>query len=784
MPLFQGRVHSVIYEDAAKAFYILKMVLDDDAKDPKAKLTHLAAGEISPTVRGHVPGIPISIGAWFAFEGSWKDHEKYGKQIVITKAPILKNGWDPDTSEKMLASHGISARIVAQIRQHFGDKEFTKALGDVDRLQEVPGLAKFSAMLVVQRWTSVLAYFQGLAFLNELGLPSGKVRQVWGVFGEKSEKVLSENPWALVEVEGITFQQADEIAMKMGLDLTSTNRTRGAVLYACKTQRMLGHTYLNSGQLSLALVELMGGVSPESLSQALIGLHKEKLVILDRKTRPGVMAIYEPWSYEIEVSSSQLLHARMKQASFVGNDATEYLQALAGTGPLTAEAAKSGDLLVTARSAVEEWGAGAHLNLAPQQEQGIINALVHPVSILTGLPGTGKTTSLRAAVRILQEARIPFLLCAPTGIAAKRLASLTNAPAFTIHRAFAAKGSSDDKREATYSGIVGELEGGLGATGQGEQWGYGKGKHHPARVIIIDESSMVDQHLLYRILDCTAPNCRIVFVGDHAQLPSVGPGNVLRSLIASGQFPVIKLTDIFRQADTSGIVFAAHAVHRGEMPDTTSSDFTLLNVSTEETAVDTICKLAEKLYSQRANFQILSPRHSGAVGVTALNSRLRDLLNPKVAGIHEIKLGNDIIREDDRVMIVQNNYKLQVFNGDVGKVTRIDRKAKTIEVRILGDPPSEVSIPLQDASKLLRLAYACTVHKAQGLEYDHIVIPVVGSFRQQLQRNLYYTAITRAKKRVFLVGTALALRQAVLNAKEDERNTLFLDRLLKDPAGE
>ena len=294
---------------------------------------------------------------------------------------------------------------------------------------------------------------------------------------------------------------------------------------------------------------------------------------------------------------------------------------------------------------------------------------------------------------------------------------------------------------------------------------------------MVDEASMVDQHLLYRLLDCTSPQCRLVLIGDAAQLPSVGPGNVLRDLIATGRFPVVNLTEIFRQEDTSDIVFAAHAIHRGEVPVADSKEFKLIEVDNEEIVRDYILKLAKKLYSKRVNFQILSPRHAGVVGVTSLNARLRELLNPKSPGLSEVRLGKDSIREGDRVMIIKNNYRLEVFNGDVGKVTQIQHRAKSIEIKIHGNPPKVVPITFKEAPRLIRLAYACTVHKAQGLEYDCIVIPIVMGFRHQLQRNLYYTAITRARKKVILVGQRQALARAVHNDWEDLRNTMLRERL-------
>jgi exodeoxyribonuclease V alpha subunit len=359
---------------------------------------------------------------------------------------------------------------------------------------------------------------------------------------------------------------------------------------------------------------------------------------------------------------------------------------------------------------------------------------------------------------------------------------MAGAPAYTIHRAFCAKGSGTEKREFTYEGFTGESESRSSAASSSSdkegKWGYDQENPHPAEVIVIDESSMLDQHLLYRLLTCTSPQCRIVFVGDAAQLPSVGPGNVLRDMIASKKFPVVNLTEIFRQKDTSAIVYAAHSIFRGEVPEYSSnSDFTLVQMLSEETILEFIEKLSRKLYDKRENFQVLSPRHAGVVGVTNLNTRLRELLNPQDGNLTEIRVGEDVIRQDDRIMIFHNDYNLGVFNGDVGKVYRIDKKAKEIEIKIFGDPPLHVCVPFKDAHKLIRLAYCCTVHKVQGLEYDVIVMPLIDSFRHQLQRNLLYTAVTRAKKKVFLVGTQTALATAVANDREDLRNTLFRDRL-------
>lgn len=765
-----------MYEDASKAFYILRMNLDGHSPtDSDSRVI----------VRGSVPGMTMKVGTWFGFEADWTNHKEYGQQLSISRAPVLSAGWDADTAEKTLASNGVGEQILKMIRMRVdGDDAFLEALGDESILSMIPGINAFTAKYIVQRWQSVQTYFKSLDFLNGLGLPSGKVREVWSTFGDDAESVLSTNPWALVRVDGITFQHTDEIASRLGLTNVQ-NRIRGAVLYVLKDQRNYGHMFLTTGQLFMGVQTIIPDVAKEDIAKALAVCHKSGDLIADRKARPGTTAIYEPWSYNLEKESSDMLLSRQVTAGFglKGIPLAGYLQKMASVGVKTAKevAKKRPKLDKIIDIAIEEWNTLERFTLSDLQKQGVKNALTQPVSILTGLPGTGKTTSLKAVVRILQNAGIQFLLCAPTGIAAKNMSQLAGSRAYTIHRAFLAKGSSDEKRDFTYAGFTGaevESSGVTAAPDKDAKWGYGPDNPHPAEVIIVDEASMLDQHLIYRLLYCSSPQCRMIFVGDAAQLPSVGPGNVLRDLISSGTFPTINLTEIFRQKDTSAIVFAAHDIFKGNVPDFSSdSDFVLVQTRTEEEALSYIETCALKLYADREQFQILSPRHAGTVGVTNLNARLRELMNPQGTALAEVRMGNDTIRQDDRIMIVKNDYNLGVFNGDVGKVSRIDKKAKEIEVKIFGEPPLHVCIPLKDASKLIRMAYACTVHKAQGLEYDVIIMPLVDSFRHQLQRNLLYTAVTRAKKKVILVGTQTALSTAVLNDREDLRNTMFRDRL-------
>jgi exodeoxyribonuclease V alpha subunit len=761
---FAGRVAGIRFSNEAQSFYVLEMDLDNGK---------------TVTVRGTIPGLALKSGSWFGFEAHWESHPKYGMQLAVDKAPVIRGEWDADTALNMLKSHGVAIRVAQHIYEELGE-EMVEALSDRERLEELPAIDEFTALHVVSRWKAIRSMFQSLEFLSDLGLPKQKLDQVYAHFGDETENVLSTDPWALVQVDGISFDQADEVAMRLGLKRDVTERIRGIALHTCKSRRGMGHLYLSSGDLVKGMKQVIPSLKPETIAQTLKTLHDEDLLVLDNQTKPKTTAIYEPWFYEIEKESARLLAERAETAAFDDEYIEQYEQSLATVGPDTEAMQQSGAPLEDiVEAAIREYSGIGNIHLSADQMQGAVNAMLEPVSILTGLPGTGKTTTLKLVVKVLEDIGIPFLLVAPTGIAAKRMSSVTGAEASTIHRAFGAKGIRGEERESTYAGIVGSSDdSNLEADGSSEYWSYSHKQTHPADVVIVDESSMVDQHLLFRLLTCTKPTCRVVFVGDAAQLPSVGPGNVLRDMISSEMFHTVNLKEIFRQDEASDIVKAAHAIHAGKVPDFPGSkDFVFISAKDESQIVETMTSMVSKLYNKRANFQVLSPRHGGTLGVTNLNLRIRDLLNPKQPGLREIRLGSETVREGDRIMVSKNNYRYEIFNGDVGKVVRLDQKAKEVEIKIHGPPTMHVRLPLKDAPSHLRMAYAITVHKSQGQEYDVILMPWVKSFRHQLQRNLIYTAITRARKKVILVGHSEAMSKAVTNNKVDTRNTLFPNRL-------
>jgi exodeoxyribonuclease V alpha subunit len=770
---FSGRVSNVVYANGD--FRVMRVLLDGQPS-------------ITPiTVKGNFRAQNVVPGSWVSFEGKWEDHESYGRQLSATKSPVSVPRWEPKTALSALGGNGVGPDIIRKLDKTFGD-DLIRVLDKGEDTLRLAGLDEFTSVFVASRWRSLRLYLDAMRFLLDAGVSPYVLSKVWEMFDVTVEEVITTDPWVLVKVEGIDFQQADEVALRLGISLDNPGRIRGAIFHAVHNCRTEGHLYASIGNIIGEVGRQMPGKGDDhqAIGDAISELSKSGSVIVDRTTREGVTAVYDPTVHRMAEHAAERLVARITE--FTRKDANTLKEALRKVGPETEGIRKTAKLEQVAHAALDDWSKGTNITLTEVQRLGAARALSSPVSVLTGLPGTGKTTTLKAVVSVLRDAGVRFLLCAPTGIAAKRMSALAHAPASTIHRAFGAQDIRfDDNRESTYIGVVGDTRRTVMSSDPKARWKHDLDNPHPARVVIIDESSMMDLHLLYRVLVGTSPHCRIVLVGDAEQLPSVGAGDVLRDVAASGAFPVTRLTEIFRQDEASGIVIAAHAIHNGNSPEADGKDFVFMPERSDEAVADTVVRLAEGLYSRRANFQILSPRHGGTIGVTALNHRIRLRLNPGGPGLAEIRLGKSIVREDDRIMVVRNNYDLDIYNGDTGKVARIDRKGREIKIKIHGPEnqmPRQISLAFSEASKYLRLAYAQTVHKCQGSEYDVIVLPMVSSFGRQLQRNLFYTAVTRARKKVIVVGAASAVHRAVTNDKADRRNTLFSDRLQRAAGGE
>ncbi len=895
MAVYSGVIESITFENVDDSCYVVRVKLD------KPGCWEDGAPQRSVIAQGTILGITVQPGVWFRFAAQAVRHAKYGWQFTITRAPVGATKWDDQEICHLLEGAGVKSLLTRMLRRELGEN-LEKGLEDLEGLASLPGFDLPTAQFLKEKWLSIKGQYQALTFLQELGLHPQRLKAIWKTLGDQAPRLVAENPWGLLRVEGLDLRQADSVAVRLGFDLSDSKRLEGVVLHACRNARSFGHMFVTAGQIVLDTQRSFPDATPAQIMQQLATFHKAQDIILEKTSRG--YAVYEPWFHNLEVEGSRLLQERVKTPRFGTPEAeADYCKALGNTGPLTRTKSETGaSIQEVVETAITEWQQQTGMRLSANQREAVLNGLTCTVSCMTGLPGTGKSTSSKAVCQILIQAGVTVLLCAPTGIAAKRLQQVTGHEAKTIHMAFSAKASDEGEvsRESGYAGVTDDGDRFM-SDGREGKWGYGPGNPHPADFIVIDESSMLDSNLLFRILSCTKPNAGIMLVGDAAQLPSVGPGDVLRSVVRSGVVPTVALTEIYRQASTSYIVEAAHMINAGQTPEVDKPDFMLVPADREDTILQHLLKAATALSERGIDYQVMSPKHTGTLGVTNLNQELRKLINPPESYKQEYALGGESLREGDRVMVIKNSYKLGIVNGDIGKVLRIDRQNKVVVAQFGAE---HAEIPLEDVGQLLRMAYATTVHKCvapntlvttefgvqeigsiasegqiltetglkpyrslvrnpatlcyqvtvdtgesltmtsghsmvvwspdgdrmieardlevgdmlfnsqrlgvfitdiarvesetvclevpdghqfiqngllggncQGQEMDIVLIPIHQSFRHQLQRNLLYTAVTRAKKRVLLFGQKAALTMAVQNSTVDQRNTLLSERL-------
>ena len=669
----------------------------------------------------------VHVGSVLSLGGSWKVDAKYGRQFTV-------DTWEetlPATVfgiEKYLGSgliKGIGPKYAKKIVEQFGKDTLDIIETDPDQLIHVPGIGDVRVERIKKSWTEQKEIKNIMLFLQSHDVTTTHATRIFKTYGEKSIEIVQENPYRLADdIRGIGFRTADIIAEKMGFGRERYARLRSGILYTLNKLAEAGHCYATRDLLLRSGVELLG-VEEEYLVMTLDEMTKQKDVIVEKEEN-GEEAIYLTPFFFSELGTARRISKLM-----------------------TSE----GTVHVNTEGIAERIAAKTGLEYDEIQLQAILSAVSNKVFVLTGGPGTGKTTTTHGIITAFQEAGAQILLAAPTGRAAKRMSETTGMEAKTIHRLLEVKPPD----------------------------GYKRNEENPLEgdVLIVDESSMIDIILMYNLLKAIPDSMTLILVGDVDQLPSVGAGNVLSDILRSGVVPSVKLEHIFRQAAGSRIILNAHRINRGENIDMRGgkdSDFFFAGQDSPQEAADLIVKYCKENLpgyyhaDPLTDIQVLTPMQRGVVGAVNLNQRLQEAMNPgKVC----LKRGGTEYRLRDKVMQIRNDYDKEVFNGDIGFVSKVDLEEKELVVNFDG---RDVTYDVTELDELV-LAYATTIHKAQGSEYPIVVMPFMMTHYVMLQRNLLYTGVTRAKKILVLVGEKRAIHFAIQNNKAIERNTKLSERL-------
>ena len=664
--------------------------------------------------------LDVPVGSVLLCDGDWKVDKKYGSQFVV-------QSWEevmPATIygiEKYLGSglvKGIGPKFAKLIVSKFGLETIDVIETDIERLHEVAGIGKVRVEKIRESWEKQKDIKNVMLFLQGYGVSTAYAAKIYRQYGKESIDKVKGNPYRLAdEIWGIGFKTADGIANKMGYEKNDLRRCCSGLLYTLNQLSNEGHVYAEEEQLVKAAIALLEA-DEENIRQAMTDMIREEKLMMEQE------AIYLPPFYHSECGTAKRLLTLMN-ASDNGKHPKFDLKAIE-----------------------KETG----IEYDEVQIAAIRQAVDSKAMVLTGGPGTGKTTTTQGIIAALKTAGLQILLAAPTGRAAKRMSEATGMEAKTIHRLLEFNPAD----------------------------GYKRNDENPLEgdALIVDECSMIDIILMNNLMKAIPLGMRLVFVGDIDQLPSVGAGNVLRDIIDSQKIPVIRLTRIFRQAQSSRIVMSAHAINRGVFPDLSNgkeTDFFFIKNDDAEQVAENIVQLVKnrlpKAYSMPTNkIQVLTPMQRGVVGASNLNIVLQEAINPSKIGLNR---GGYSFRQGDRVMQIRNNYDKNVFNGDLGYIQAVDMEERTLMLDFDG------TLVEYEVSELdeLTLAYATTIHKSQGSEYPIVVMPVLMNHYVMLQRNLIYTGITRAKKICVLIGSTKALAYAIHNMTVLKRNTKLKERL-------
>ena len=738
MEKISGYVEHIIFHNEENGYTVMNMTVEGD------ELT--CVGNFRD----------IHEGVFVEADGNYSDHPVYGHQFraVRARTTVPAGGAALERYLGSGAIKGIGPSLAGRIVKKFGEDTLRILEEEPERLAEIKGISERKARDIAAQAEEKAHMQNAMIFLAQYGISLALSVRIYEHYQDQLYQVLRENPYRLAEdIRGVGFRIADEIAARTGIRPDSVFRIRSGICYMLSQAAAQGHLYLPAEILLKRSAELLG-TDPGQMDSFLTDLAiDKKLVIKIQKDSDGTdcRRVYTSQNYFLELNAARMLYELNLKT---GEDEEKIAERIRG---------------------IEKKD---HITLDPLQREAVQKAAGSGILIVTGGPGTGKTTTINTMIRYFRSEKKSILLAAPTGRAAKRMTEATGYEAATIHRLLELTAVSDDRME--------EIR-------------FERNAENPleADVVIIDEMSMVDMYLMHALLLAVVPGTRLILVGDRNQLPSVGPGSVLRDLIRSGCFPTVTLTHIFRQAQESDIIVNAHRINAGQPVrlDNNSRDFFFLQREDASVILQAILYLVSRklpgyVKASPEEIQVLTPMRKGPLGVENLNIILQKYLNPPHRKKTEKETGDGLFREGDRVMQIRNNYQLEweirgrhgipaqqgtgVFNGDTGIVKEIDLQNEWLEVEY--EEKKVVSYTFRQLDEL-ELAYAMTVHKAQGSEYPAVVIPLFGVPQMLQTRNLLYTAVTRAKRCVVLVGNADVFRAMVDHAAEENRYTTLAERI-------
>lgn len=732
MESIKGYVEHIVYRNEENGYTVFNLNNDD--------------GEITCVGNFHY----IEEGELLHLEGGYTTHKLYGTQFKVEESTVCEPE-DLVSIERYLGSgavKGVGAALAGRIVKKFREDTFRIIEEEPERLAEIKGISERKAREIAVQVEEKKDMRQAMLYLQKYGISTTLAARIYQHYGRTVYRVIEENPYQIADhVPGVGFKTADEIASKVGIHTDSDFRIRSGIFYTLLQSVGEGHVYLRQEALLYRTGQLLQ-VEIQNIEKYLMDLAMEKKVVL--KEAEDGMRVYSAHYYYMEMNTAKMLH------------------------DLNVDCEVDEALLERRLHSIED---NTGMVLDDMQRTAVLEAVRRGLMVLTGGPGTGKTTTINAMIHLFESEGLNIALAAPTGRAAKRMTEATGYEASTIHRLLEVDGNPEGDSPT----------------------GFQRNEENPLEddVIIIDEVSMVDLPLMYALLKAIVPGTRLILVGDRNQLPSVGPGSVLKDMIASECFTVVMLTRIFRQAGESDIVMNAHKINRGEVValNNKSRDFFFLKRQDPNVIISVLITLIQKklpkyVHAKPYDIQVLTPMRKGLLGVERLNKILQEYLNPPEKGKKEKEYGDRLFREGDKVMQIKNNYQLEwevstrygmtidkgvgVFNGDMGIVKEINSYEETVTVEY--DEQRLVKYPYNLLEEL-ELAYAITIHKSQGSEYPAVVIPLLQGPRQLYHRNLLYTAVTRAKHCVTLVGSDTVFQEMIRNANEQDRNTSLHERI-------